>query len=158
MPRAGGVDEKTDVYSLGVVLYRALAGRPPFVAPGAGDTMAQHIYQDPPPLAEKAPWLPGSLTALVHRMLGKDKDAARRWPRSRPSLAQLGEELASFVLPTSRKSPRRVARWWRRKPRTISGPSQTDGEEGEDEEDEVLTPSPSARARSRCRRRLAMER
>ncbi len=136
---AGGVDEKTDVYSLGVVLYRALAGRPPFVAPGAGDTMAQHIYQDPPPLAEKAPWLPGSLTLLVHRMLGKDKDGRPSMAEVAASLAQLGEELASFALPEFPEEPSQsgvvVAE---EAADDLSGPSQTDGEAGEDEEDEVL--------------------
>ena len=136
---AGGVDEKTDVYSLGVVLYRALAGRPPFVAPGAGDTMAQHIYQDPPPLAEKAPWLPGSLTALVHRMLGKDKDSRPSMAEVAASLAQLGEELASFVLPDFAEEPSQSGAVVAEEAADdLSGPSQTDGEEGEDEEDEVL--------------------
>jgi serine/threonine protein kinase len=96
---AGGVDEKTDVYSLGVVLYRALAGRPPFVCVGAGDTMAQHIYQDPPALSEQASWLPASLTGLVHRMLGKDKDQRPSMSEVATDLGKLGAELADFVLP-----------------------------------------------------------
>ena len=70
---ASGVDEKSDVYSLGVVMFRLLSGRMPFVAAGAGEIMAMHIYEEPPPLSGLAPWVPGPLSALVHRLLSKDK-------------------------------------------------------------------------------------
>ena len=70
---AAGVDEKSDVYSLGVVLFRLLTGRMPFVAAGAGEIMAMHIYEEPPPVSGLAPWVPPPLAALVHRLLSKDK-------------------------------------------------------------------------------------
>lgn len=70
---AAGVDEKSDVYSLGVVLFRLLAGRMPFVAAGAGEIMAMHIYEEPPPLQGLAPWVPGPLSELVHLLMSKDK-------------------------------------------------------------------------------------
>ncbi len=70
---AAGVDEKSDVYSLGVVMFRLLAGRMPFIAAGAGEIMAMHIYEEPPPLIGLAPWVPEPLATLVHRLLSKDK-------------------------------------------------------------------------------------
>ncbi len=79
---AAGVDEKSDVYSLGVVMFRLLSGRMPFVAAGAGEIMAMHIYEDPPPLSGLAPWVPAPLSALVHRLLCKDK-------QQRPTMKEL---------------------------------------------------------------------
>lgn len=102
---AGGVDEKTDVYSLGVVLYRALAGRLPFLAGGAGDIMAQHIYQPVPLLSELAPWLPSSLTELVHRLLSKEKQQRPSMEEVATELARLASELADFQLPEISDDP-----------------------------------------------------
>jgi serine/threonine-protein kinase len=73
---AAGVDEKSDVYSLGVVIFRLLAGRMPFIAAGAGEIMAMHIYEEPPPLSGLAPWVPEPVAQLVHLLMSKDK--ARR--------------------------------------------------------------------------------
>lgn len=70
---AGGVDAKTDVYSLGCVLYESLAGRPPFRGQGLGELIGQHLFQIPPSLAGLVPKLPSPVSALVHRMLEKDK-------------------------------------------------------------------------------------
>lgn len=102
---AGGVDEKTDVYSLGVVLYRALAGRLPFMAGGAGDIMAQHIYQPAPALGELAPWLPSSLTELVHRLISKDKEQRPTMAEVVAELDRLAGELAEFKLPELPRDP-----------------------------------------------------
>jgi serine/threonine-protein kinase len=83
---ASDVDDKADVYSLGVMLYRMLAGKPPFSAPGTGELMAMHIYMQPPPLQGVNPALPESLVQLVHRMLAKNRV-------ERPSMAQVAQEL-----------------------------------------------------------------
>jgi serine/threonine-protein kinase len=83
---ASDVDEKADVYSLGIMLYRMLAGRPPFSAPGTGELMAMHIYMQPPPLGEADRSLPDPLVKLVHRMLAKNRT-------ERPSMAEVAKEL-----------------------------------------------------------------
>ncbi len=83
---ASDVDEKADVYSLGIMLYRMLAGRPPFSAPGTGELMAMHIYMQPPPLGEADRSLPDLLVKLVHRMLAKNRT-------ERPSMAEVAREL-----------------------------------------------------------------
>src|SRR5262249_51237260 len=82
---ASDVDDKADVYSLGVMLYRMLAGKPPFTAPGTGELMAMHIYMQPPPLQSINPALPEALVQLVHRMLAKNRV-------ERPSMAQVAQE------------------------------------------------------------------
>ncbi|HMU38290.1 MAG TPA: serine/threonine-protein kinase [Pseudomonadota bacterium] len=83
---AGDVDDKADVYSLGVMLYRMLSGKPPFQAAGTGELMAMHIYMQPTPLKEHDPAIPEPLRDLVHRMLAKQR-------QDRPSMAQVEQEL-----------------------------------------------------------------
>jgi tRNA A-37 threonylcarbamoyl transferase component Bud32 len=71
----GGVqiDDKADVYSLGIMLYELLAGRAPFLG-GSGEVLAMHIYETPTPLREVAPHVPEELAALVHKLIAKKKD------------------------------------------------------------------------------------
>jgi len=45
---AGAVDHRTDIYALAVILYEMLAGRAPFVSPGAGDVLIMHVSQETP--------------------------------------------------------------------------------------------------------------
>jgi len=96
---AGGVDEQTDVYALGMILYEMLAGRLPFSATGRGEWIAMHLRQTPPPLSRLAPATPRALCNLVHRMLAKD-------PLLRPRMAQILASLSgSSVMsnPSGRK-------------------------------------------------------
>lgn len=71
---AASVDDKSDVYALGVVLYEMLAGRPPFLAEQMVQFLAQHLFEAPPPLGPLAPHVPAKVAELVHRMLAKEKD------------------------------------------------------------------------------------
>ncbi len=70
------VDARADVYAWGVVAYELLAGAPPFTGRGAHGLIAAQIGEPPPPLPERAPWVPPALAALVMRCL--EKDPARR--------------------------------------------------------------------------------
>lgn len=87
---AKGVDDKTDVYALGVMFYEMLSGRPPFQCESAIEYMGQHIFDQPAPLAGLAPRAHPDLLALVHRLLNKDKC-------SRPTMRQVGHELSRIV-------------------------------------------------------------
>lgn len=71
------VDQRTDIYSFGTVLYELLAGRPPFRAlgerPQAGQLIAAHLTEKPPALADVKPGVrvPLMLEALVMQCLAK---------------------------------------------------------------------------------------
>ncbi len=83
---SGQVDDRTDVYSLGVLLYLLIGGRPPFVADGPGEVMLMHMTQQPPPLSSYAPETPLELVTLVHQMLQKERS-------DRPSMAEVSGRL-----------------------------------------------------------------
>jgi eukaryotic-like serine/threonine-protein kinase len=70
--RGDPVDQRSDIYSLGVVAYYALAGRPPFEAPSDAAVLALHIADPAPPLTSVAPSVPTRLAQVVDRCLAKD--------------------------------------------------------------------------------------
>jgi beta-lactam-binding protein with PASTA domain/predicted Ser/Thr protein kinase len=66
------VDARSDLYSIGVMLYELLTGRVPFDAESAVTIALKHVSEAPLPPAELAPGVPGGLEAVVLRALAKD--------------------------------------------------------------------------------------
>ena len=66
------VDARSDLYSLGVILYELLAGRRPFEASEPMAVLHQHVYEQPPPLEQFRSDLSPETVYLVHRSLRKD--------------------------------------------------------------------------------------
>ncbi|MGH7569381.1 MAG: serine/threonine-protein kinase [Gemmatimonadales bacterium] len=71
------VDGRTDLYSLGVVLFETLAGRPPFSAVSAAAVLDMQQHHQPPDLRTLRKDAPAGLAAAVHRALAKPR--AERW-------------------------------------------------------------------------------
>ncbi len=70
----GAIDARSDLYSIGCVLYEMIAGRPP-VQGSPAELLYQHVYVDPPPLRSIAPKeVPDAVCEMVHRCLEKDPD------------------------------------------------------------------------------------
>jgi len=65
-------DIRSDIYSLGVVLFEALSGRPPFAGKDLAELATQHKVARPPDLRRLVPHLSAGVTRLVHEMLAKD--------------------------------------------------------------------------------------
>lgn len=73
--RGRKVDARSDLFSLGVLLYEMASGRSPFSGDGPGDTLARICSHQPPPLHEIAADVPEALSRLVDRLLEKIPEA-----------------------------------------------------------------------------------
>jgi len=85
--RGKQVDARTDIWSLGVVLYEIIAGRQPFEGETNSDILAAILKTDPEPLAQVAPATPAELQHIVGMALQRDKEA--RYQTANDLLADL---------------------------------------------------------------------
>jgi serine/threonine protein kinase len=89
-----GADVRSDIYSLGVMLFEMLAAQPPFDAPTATAIAIKHIQQPPPSLKPLRPAIPETLERLVLRTLDKNPDAR---PQTASQLARELREIAATL-------------------------------------------------------------
>jgi len=119
------LDHRSDLYSLGVVLYELACGHPPFLAADPMNVLVQHVTVAPRPLRELSPSLSVEVESAIHRLLAKkpgerfadaraahvalresphhagwDREQALRWWADRPPIAE-GEPAADATTTTT---------------------------------------------------------
>ncbi len=98
-------DARSDIYSLGAVMFYMLAGRPPFVYEAAMKVIVAHVAEDPPLVREFSPDVPLELEEIIMRCLEKDADDRYQ------DVTSLREALAQVPLVDDWTS-QMAADWW----------------------------------------------
>ena len=107
------VDARTDIWSLGTVLYEMLTGRRPFEGTTLSDILAAVLDHEPAPVARYSPDAPAELERIVRKALAKDPD--KRYQTSRDLLNDLKDlkreierqKIVSTVPPFAKPETRR---------------------------------------------------
>ena len=95
------VDTRTDIFSMGVVLYEMSTGRLPFESDTATELMVKIAHATPPSIASLNPRLPGALSRIIAKCLEKDRE--RRYSSTPEMLADLRKlEQGRLLLPRRR--------------------------------------------------------
>jgi len=103
LARGAAADARTDVWSLGVMLYEMIGGRPPFAGATAADLMSAILRTEPVPLELHAPRTPAALVRIVMKALCKSR--LERYADA----SEIALELAALRLDIDGGEPQAVA-------------------------------------------------
>jgi serine/threonine protein kinase len=97
------LDHRSDLYSLGCMLHEMVTGDPPFMADGAAEILAMHLYGEIVPLVERVPEMSPAFAAVIEALLAKRPDdrfqsATEVVDALSQALPQLSERLSSIVI------------------------------------------------------------
>jgi serine/threonine-protein kinase len=93
--RGLAVDHRTDLYSLGVTMYRVLAGKVPFTGKDAREIMEKQVYDEAEPLRKIEPDLPPTILYIVTRLMRKKP--AERYPNATALIKDLEKAISEIV-------------------------------------------------------------
>lgn len=99
---ARSVDARSDIWSMGVVMYELITGAVPFDGDGVGEVLAQILDGEPRPMYAVRPGVPEGLEAVVMRCLSRPRE--RRYE----SVAELARALAPFARKSAEERIRRI--------------------------------------------------
>ncbi|HXI88788.1 MAG TPA: protein kinase [Blastocatellia bacterium] len=106
--RGEKVDARTDIFSLGILLYEMVTGRAPFAGTTMSEAIAAILRDEPPPLAESLADAPPELERIISKALRKDR--AARYQTTQDLLTDLKEFKQLIESGTRPVRPRRVMR------------------------------------------------
>ncbi len=104
--RGTPLDVRTDLFSLGSVIYEMATGQPPFGGGSTADVFAALLRETPPPVSKVNPAMPKRLDPIVARLLAKDP--AQRYP----SAEALQEDLDTLETHAGKASPPGSGKKW----------------------------------------------
>jgi eukaryotic-like serine/threonine-protein kinase len=104
------VDERSDVWALGAILYELLVGRPPFAGKTAWEVMGKVIKQEPAAVGRVEPAAPPELAAIAQKCLAKD--AAHRYAHAGEVAQDVGAFQSGGLVSSYEYSFTRLARKW----------------------------------------------
>lgn len=97
------ISDRSDVYSLAVMMFEMITSRPPFDSEAPGDLIAMHMFKPPPSLRDVVPDVDPVLQGMIEAMLSKD-------PQVRPPMSAVAQQLKALGHLQSDVMPMRVLR------------------------------------------------
>ena len=113
------VDERSDIFSAGVVAYELLGGSRPFQGDSYSTVLRSILTVTPPPLETLNPLIPPDVVAIVSRML--QKDASKRYPH----ISQVRGDLGNAIEQIGIRRPKELLRDYAQDPKQVGGTLRT---------------------------------